>query len=159
VAEDAEEVRAFADSLDAAFTAAGGLPIQTCFLDLRDWEHGNPPKSVIRRYLAASHFFLGWVTPGYLQAAKRGWVWLELAYAELIELSRQRAIEIETPFIVPVFRKVTASRLQRTPWLDYLPRQVERSKKNEQLADYLARLVPKLVAFYHHEMRKWIKDR
>src|SRR4051794_18306598 len=95
VAEDADEVEQFARSLESGFIASGGLQIQTCFLDLNDWEHGNPPKAVIRRHLAASHFFVGWVTPNYLKAAKRGWVWLELAYAELIELSRQPSIDVE----------------------------------------------------------------
>jgi hypothetical protein len=155
VSEDGDEVGRFAASLNDAFVAAGGLPIRTCFLDIQDWEHGNPPKAVIRRNLAASHFFLGWVTPNYLKAGKRGWVWHELAYAELVELSRQASVEIEAPFIVPVFRNVTARQLQRTPWLDYMQRELERSPRGETIEQHLPRLVPRLIAYYEREMRKW----
>jgi len=159
VSEDIDEVGRFANALQDAFALAGGLPIQACFLDVDDWEIGNPPKAVIRKKLAASQFFLGWVTPHYLNAANRGWVYLELAYAELIELSRQPVLDVEFPFVVPVFRNVLPDDIQRTPWLDYLPREVERSQIAESIDEYLERLVPKLISFYEQETRKWAKGK
>jgi len=159
VAEDSREVVALAQALAAEFQSAGGLPIQPCFLDINDWEHGNPPKAVIRKKIATSQFFVGWVTPRYLQAGRRGWVWLELAYAELVQLSQQPSIEFEFPFIVPVFRDVEIDELRRTPWLDYLPQELERSSAGEPIDRFLARFVPKLIVYYGQEMRKWAKGR
>jgi hypothetical protein len=142
VSEDSADVKRFADALDKEFAAAGGLPVQTCFLDIHDWDLGNPATAVIRRKLAASQFFVGWVTPHYLDHARRGWAWFELAYAELIELNLQASPDKEFPFVVPIFRDVSVDELSRTPWLDYHSRIIERPDPGEALDSYLTRFVP-----------------
>ncbi|HEY2415310.1 MAG TPA: toll/interleukin-1 receptor domain-containing protein [Pirellulaceae bacterium] len=158
VMEDNDEVLWFANALEDRFRFLG-IPIKACFLDVQDWEHGNPPKDLIRRKLAASHFFLGWISPNYLKAAKRGWVWFELAYAELIELSRQPSVDIKFPFILPVLRNVSVRQIGRTPWLAYVQREIERSRRGEKIEDFVERLVSKLVAYYSQEINKWEKSR
>lgn len=155
VSEDSAEVVQFRDAIIKAFKAAGGLALQPCFLDVHDWDVGNPPTAVIRRKLAASQFFIGWVTPDYLEHARRGWPWFELAYAEIIELNRQPLPDVEFPYVVPVFRGVSAADISRTPWQDYLSREIVKSLPHEDTKAYIDRLVPRLVAYYAQEMRKW----
>lgn len=65
----------------------GGGPVRSCFLDLDHWENGNDPAAVIREYLLRSEYMVAWITPAYLEASRRGWLWYEFAYAELIEKS------------------------------------------------------------------------
>ena len=156
VSEDLDDVTAFVQALDSAFQKAGGLAVQTCFIDSRDWELAKPVTDEIRQKLLLSQFFIGWVTPAYLRhSQQRGWVWIELAYATLIENSSRAGPELDSPFILPVFRGVNPEQLSQTPWHDFVPRQVERSSPRERLATYLKRLVPQLLKFHGQQMTKW----
>lgn len=122
------------------------------------WTTGNLaicPSDVLRRNLLGSQFFLGWVTPQYLESGRRGWVWFEMAYAEQIELDQQPKKELLFPFIQPVFRDVDMEVLKDTPWLSYYQRTIEPFKKRQGLAAYLDRFVPRLLKFYQQELKKW----
>src|SRR6266446_3463245 len=85
VAEDTAVVKQLKSAI-AAQSGRGGQPGLTCFLDCDNWQIGNENGSVIRDYLRQSQFMLAWVTPAYLKN-KRGWVWFELCYAEILEAS------------------------------------------------------------------------
>lgn len=67
-----------------------------------------------------------WASPGYLRQT-RGWVWFELAYAELIEQSLDVDSIHDTglrsyPFVVPIFRGLRIKTVERTPLLGYWQR-------------------------------------
>jgi hypothetical protein len=93
---------------------------------------------------------VAWVSPAYL-ATTRGWVWMELAYAELIELSMNRNhYDLDHPFVVPVFRNLTVEHLARTPWLDYWQRQVVTPHQDHPVSE----IARHLVDFHEQEARK-----
>lgn len=146
VAEDSEELQQLA-SLIHAFSGRGGRVPLTCFLDVNNWPIGNENTSVIKEFLLKSAYCVVWVTPAYLQSI-RGWAWLELAYAELIDLSLNAALpERRHPYIVPVFRNVTVNQLERTPLLGYWQGQLVVPNQEFSLND----LAQKLVEFYEQE--------
>src|SRR5262245_45655321 len=118
VREDAEEVARLKAEI-VGYSGRGGRPPLACFLDLHDWSIGNENSSVIRLNLLESAHLVAWISPSYL-ATSRGWVWMELAYAELIEQSLNLgSIGLQHPYIVPVYRQLSVQLLERTPWLGY----------------------------------------
>jgi hypothetical protein len=137
VNEDAAEVA----ELKAAIQGASGRGRRSldCFLDKHNWELGNPNKRVIRDNLMKSDHLLLWVTPAFLRS-RRGWTWLELAYAELIEEQLNFGKAYNLMFIVPVFRSVKLTQVQRTPLLDYWQRQIFAPKEAVPLRQIAARL-------------------
>ncbi|HTU93806.1 MAG TPA: toll/interleukin-1 receptor domain-containing protein [Gemmataceae bacterium] len=146
VAEDSEEVQQLASTIHA-FSGRGGRTPLTCFLDVNNWPIGCENTSVIKAFLLKSAYCVVWVTPAYLQSV-RGWVWMELAYAELIELSLNAALlDLRHPYIVPVFRNVTVNQLERTPLFDYWQRQLVVPNKEYPLHE----LAKKLVEFHEQE--------
>jgi hypothetical protein len=149
VNEDEEDVIRLKAEIEAQSARAGRSPL-TCSLDVLNWPIANLSGAVIREELRRSAHMVAWVSPAYL-ATKRGWVWMELAYAELIELTmNQDHLDLEYPFIVPVYRKVTVKRLERTPWLDYWQRQVVAPNKDHSIPEIARRLVD----FHEQEARK-----
>ena len=146
VAEDSEAVQQIASAIHA-FSGRGGRPPLACFLDVNNWPIGNVNTSAIKEYLLKSAHMVAWVTPSYLQSI-RGWVWMELAYAELIELSlNSTRLELRHPYIVPVFRNVAVNQLERTPLLGYWQRQLVVPNKEHSLEE----IARKLVDFHEQE--------
>jgi hypothetical protein len=149
VAEDADEVKKLKTEIDAVSGRGGRRPLD-CFLDKHNWLTGNENSTTIREYLLKSAHLLCWVTPAYL-ANPRGWIWIELAYAQLLELSiNLKNFDVQTPYVVPVFRGVSIEQVAQTPLHDYwqgnlvLPNQ---SPSNEEIAR-------KLVDYHEQEMLK-----
>lgn len=146
VAEDSAEVQQLASAIHA-FSGRGGRTPLTCFLDVNNWPIGNENTSVIKEFLLKSAYCVMWVTPAYLQSV-RGWVWIELAYAELMELSLNAALlERRHPYIVPLFRNVTVTQLERTPLLGYWQRQLILPHQDHSLSE----IAQKLVEFHEQE--------
>src|SRR5438874_1319754 len=85
VNEDATEVAQLKSEI-TAYSGRGGRPGMTSFIDFHNWPIGNLNTAVIRDYLRRSSFMVAWISRAYLTST-RGWVWLELAYAELVERS------------------------------------------------------------------------
>ena len=117
VQDDAKDVKRLKQELEKK-SAKRNDPLQ-CFLDIDDWPLGRVSMEVIREYLLRSQFMVAWITPSYLQNT-RGWNWMELASASLIELSmnRDRLVTL-APFVIPIFRGVSVSDVERTPWLEF----------------------------------------
>lgn len=146
VAEDSTEIQQLASAIHAGSGRGGRTPL-ACFLDVNNWPIGNENTSVIKEYLLKSAYCVVWVTPAYLQSV-RGWVWVELAYAELIELGLNAALlERRHPYIVPVFRNVSVNQLERTPLLGYWQRQLVVPNKDYSLND----IAQKIVEFREQE--------
>ncbi len=146
VGEDNEEIQQLASAIQALSGRGGRTPL-TCFLDVNNWPIGNVNTSAIKEYLLKSAHVVVWATPAYLQSV-RGWVWMELAYAELIELSLNSAmLELRHPYIVPVFRTVSVEQLERTPLLGYWQRQLVVPNKDYSLME----IAQKLVEFHEQE--------
>ncbi len=150
VGEDAAAVAQVKAAIEAR-SGRGGRPGLACFLDVHTWPFGNENIGVIKEFLLKSAFMIAWVSPQYL-ATTRGWVWVELAFANLIEISRNRPWGYPRhPFIAPVFLPgVTVNHLERTPLLDYWQRKLlltTREISTEEIAH-------KLVDFYEQEFRK-----
>jgi hypothetical protein len=146
VAEDSAEVKQLASSIHA-FSGRGGRTPLTSFLDVNNWLIGNENTSIIREYLLKSAYCAIWITPAYLRSL-RGWVWIELAYAELIELSLTITfLDLRYPYIVPIFRDVTVNQLERTPLLDYWQRKLVMPNREYSLDE----LAQKLVEFYEQQ--------
>lgn len=124
VSEDAVAVQKLEKSLKRlARRRHGSVP---CFLDSKDWQAGRKNSELIRDRLLESMHMLIWVTPDYLRS-RRGWVWMELAFAELLDRrlelqAMEREELISYPFVVPVFMDVTHRQLARTPLHDYWQR-------------------------------------
>ncbi len=92
-----------------------------------------------------------WITPAYLDAGRRGWIWFEYAYAELVELSLNVGkFEPQFPFILPIFRSVTSRDVERTPLIKYWQRNPFRADQPPTTVE-VART---LVDFYDQEGRK-----
>lgn len=145
VREDEGDVRSLKSAVER-FATEQGESLARCFLDLTDWPDGRISVEVIREYLARSVVMVAWITPRYLEAV-RGWQWIELAYADLIEVS----LNWETPrdpatgtiqYVVPLFRGVKIQDVERTPWINYWTRQFPQLGDEppiEQLAERLFR--------------------
>jgi hypothetical protein len=151
VAEDTEDVK----QLKAAITAEsgrGGQPGLACFLDCENWETGNENGWVIRDYLRKSEFMLAWITPAYLRN-KRGWVWFELSYAEILEFgfnNLPQSSGLGLRYIAPLFRRVKVKQVERTPWLNYWQRSLVRPDLEYPIPE-IARIV---VDYHTQETRK-----
>ena len=105
VSEDNDTVKALAAEIRSQ-SSAGGRPALGCFLDVESWQTGNDILGVIKEFIPKSEYVVVWATPAYL-ANDRGWVWMELAYAELLETSLNLpGVNIRLPYIVPVFQRV-----------------------------------------------------
>ena len=123
VAEDAPDVQQLKVEIEA-YSGRGGRAGLRCFLDVTTWPGGNENSEVIREALLRSEHMVPWVTRNYLNA-QRGWVWLELAYSELIELSMNvENLDIRHPYLVPIFRGITVAEVERTPLLSYWQRKL-----------------------------------
>lgn len=149
VGEDSEEVQQLASAIHT-FSGRGGRTPLTCFLDVNNWPIGNVNTSVIKEYLLKSAHAVIWATPAYLQSV-RGWVWMELAYAELIELSlNSGTLDLRHPYIVPVFRNITVAQLERTPLLGYWQRQLVVPNQDYSFNE----IAQKLVEFHEQEKER-----
>ena len=149
VGEDAAEVASLKAEIEA-YSGRGGRRPLVCFLDVHNWPIGNVNSGVIREHLLRSSHMVAWVSPAYL-ATNRGWVWMELAYAELIELSMNLgSFDLRHPYVVPIFREMTVERLERTPWLAYWQRQLLAPNQEHSVTE----IARKLVDFYDQEARK-----
>jgi hypothetical protein len=149
VGEDAPAVRQLAAEI-AALSSRGGRPALQSFLDIFSWPLSNDTDGVIKRFLRNSEFMMAWVTPAYL-TNNRGWVWMELAYAALLEAGlNPSGIDVEFPFIVPIFRGVGVRDIERTPLLKYWQRKLLLPDEAESLPD----IARKLVDFYDQEAAK-----
>jgi hypothetical protein len=153
VGEDAAEVGRLKSAIEA-YSGRGGRPPLTCFLDVANWTIGNENSVVIRKYLLKSAHMVAWISPEYLRSL-RGWVWMELAYAELIELSlNSDGYELRQPYIVPVFRGVALEQTERTPLLKYWQRQVVVPNKKHSIPQ----TAKHLVDFHDQEARKRLAE-
>lgn len=149
VREDDEAVMELAAEIRSQ-SGAGGHPALECFLDVDRWPLGNDILPAIKDSISQSEYLLVWATPAYLRN-DRGWVWMELAYAELLE----RGLNLPgtrrpLPYIVPVFQGVTVRQVSRTPLLNYWHRSLFAGGRKRPIKY----LVQKLVAFYQQEARK-----
>jgi hypothetical protein len=151
VGEDAAEVRSLKAEI-AGLSGRGGRRELSCYLDLHDWEAGHEPGRVIRDYLLQSEYMVAWITPAYLEASRRGWIWFEFAYAELIQLSlnAQQDFDVRYPYILPIFRGVPIQDIERSPLVNYwLPKLFNPAQ--DRTIPEVART---LVDFYDQEARK-----
>jgi hypothetical protein len=124
-----------------------GTPLR-CFLDVHNWEIGNVNGGVIRQYLLNSAHMIIWATPKYVRNV-RGWIWLELAHAQLIELSSNVGkFDLSHPFIVPVFRSLKLNQIHRTPLLEYWQRGLAPGNLS------IPAIAQKLVDFHQQEIKK-----
>jgi hypothetical protein len=147
VSEDSNVVKQLKNEIAAA-SGRGGRPAFDCFLDVHAWPSANELSQVIKKYLLKSKYLVAWVTPAYLRSA-RGWVWTELAYAELIEIGMNSSPAIELPYIVPVFMDdVTVDELSRTPLLRYWQRRLPTAGRP------ITEIARALIEFYDQELRK-----
>ncbi len=106
----------------AALSGRGGGETLDSFLDINRWLIGNLNSEVIKESLLHSEYLVAWITPAFLRN-RRGWIWMEFAYAELLELSlNYREMGIRYPYIIPIFQGVSARTLQRTPFHGYIQR-------------------------------------
>jgi hypothetical protein len=151
VQEDADDVTELKNEIHAV-SGRGGRPPLLCFLDRHNWPGGNENTTVIREYLLKSQHALFWVTPEYLRTI-RGWVWIELAYAELIEVNlNSNNFDHPLPYIVSVFRNTPADQIERTPLIDYWSRKLVRPDEDLSIKEIARRLVD----FHEQESQKRI---
>jgi hypothetical protein len=107
-----------------AQSGAGDRPALPCFVDIHDWPPGTDPTLVMREALYASNYMVVWVTPAFLSNS-RGWVWVEFAYGELLDIGLNIAeVGSRFPFLLPVFRGVSIDQVQKTPLLRFWHRPV-----------------------------------
>lgn len=136
-----------------ALSSRGGAGGLTCFLDDHDWPPGGKSLQVIRDAMLESEHFVLWVSPNYLKTT-RGWVWLELAYAELIEASLESELTRDprrnvVPFIAPIMRGVKVDKVSRPPLHDYWQRNVIPHGPPPTIEAVAAKLV-EFYRYYHH---------
>jgi hypothetical protein len=149
VTEDAEDAKKLKAEIQG-ISGRGGRPAVDCFIDKHNWLAANENTAVIREFLVKSAHMLCWVTPTYL-AKQRGWVWVELAYAELIELSMNlKKFAVQTPYVVPLFRGVDVQQIARTPLHDYWQRNLVLPNQDPSLAE----IARKLVDYHEQELSK-----
>jgi hypothetical protein len=150
VAEDSDAVRTL--KAEVAGLSGRGRAALTCYLDLHDWETVNEPSRVIRDNLLQSEYMVAWITPAYLEAGRRGWIWFEFAYAELIQLSlnAREGYGIRHPYIVPIFQGVPIEDIERSPLVNYWLLKLFNPAHHPTIPE-VARM---LVEFYDQEARK-----
>jgi len=149
VREDKPDVIRLKSEISSLSGRQGRNPLKS-FLDTHDWTQIRNNTQVIRESLRVSEFFLAWITPDYI-GNNRGWVWLEWAYAELLELSQNHhRFEVELPFIIPVFVGVRLAGLERSPILRYW----ERGIRIEASGDSVKAIAKKIVEFHADEQRR-----
>lgn len=148
VREDNEAVQALAAEIRSQSSTGGRLPL-TCFLDVESWQIGNDILGVIKEFIPRSEYVVLWGTPAYL-TNNRGWVWMELAYAEILEASQNPRVNVRSPYIIPVFQGLTSEQISRTPLLNYWQRGILVTDHERPITD----VARKLVAFYEQETRK-----
>jgi hypothetical protein len=139
VSEDKPDVRVLKQEVEERLINFG-CRLQQCYLDETDWSDCCPPAAQIQDAIFDSAHFVIWITPNLLKRSRRGWTWLEFAFAYQIERSRQALGEAFTPLIVPVFRKFSLKKLARTPLHDYLQRGLPNASKNVPIRDIAERL-------------------
>jgi hypothetical protein len=151
VGEDADAVRALKTEV-AGLSGKGGRRELSCFLDLHNWEASNEPGKVIRQYLLRSEYMVAWITPAYLEAGRRGWIWFEFAYAELIQssLNAREDFDEHHPYIIPVIRGVRIQDIERSPLVNYWLPKLFRPDEDPTIPE-IART---LVDFYDQEAKK-----
>jgi hypothetical protein len=149
VTEDADDVALLKSEINVYSGRAGrgGKRALDCFLDIHNWPTAKLSSAAIREKLLESAHFVFWVTPAYLKN-QRGWVWMELAYAELIELSANLGTMDHRPYIVPIFRKVSVQDIEGTPLLGYWQGDLGR------LDLEIKEIAKRLVDFYDQEAPK-----
>jgi hypothetical protein len=151
VAEDSDAVVELKSQV-VAISGRGGRPPLACFLDVQAWPVATNISEVIKEFLINCEYMIVWVTPAYLDGGARGWVWVELAYAELLEISlNYPSPPGRFPYIVPVFRGVRIGRVARTPLLPYWQRPLMTPQGRRYPIVEIART---LVAFYDQQERK-----
>jgi hypothetical protein len=149
VAEDSAVVADLKGHIER-YSGRGGRPALSCFLDLENWPGGNVNSGVIKDFLFRSWHMAAWITPHYL-ANPRGWIWMELAYAELIELSLNLGnLQVTQPFIVPIFQGVSLEQIDRTPWVTYWERKLFVPDASISVSE----IATKLVDFFEQEKAK-----
>ena len=148
VGEDTKDVIKLKEKIRAS-SKRGGRHALTCFLDTKNWLHGNENAQVIREKLLQSEYVIIWITSNFLEIT-RGWIWIELAYAELIEQSRNIGqMGLPYTFIVPIFRGVSHDTIERTPLLNYWQRRLKpEHTKDSHSVESIAK---GLVEFYEQE--------
>jgi hypothetical protein len=150
VSEDADTVIDLRSQI-AGVSARGGRTALDCFLDVHAWQIANDSREVIKEFLPKSEYLVVWITPAYLRT-RRGWVWMELAYAELIELSlNYQSLGLPYPYIIPVFQGVSLAQVARTPLLSYWQRSLLYPPGKALPVPEIAR---KLVDFHDQEALK-----
>ena len=150
VSEDTDQVRKLKSKI-ASISRRGGGEALDCFLDFDCWLKGNVSSEVIKESLLKSEYLVCWITPAYLRN-RRGWIWMEFAYAELLELSlNYRELGTRFPYIVPVFQGVTMRQADRTPLHAYVHRNLPGPLGKTSPIPTIAR---ELVDFYDQERRR-----
>ena len=148
VREDAEAVRSLKSEMILR-SGEGGRRELACYLDETNWEIGNDPCGVIRANLLKSEYMVAWITSAYLAASRRGWIWYEFAYAELIELSLNTSrFGTEFPFILPIFHIPITEDVQHSPLANYWVRRPLAGIE----APSPAQVAQKLISFYYQEL-------
>ncbi len=148
--EDFEDVCALKKEI-TALSGRGGQTELSCYLDAYNWAVGNDPGGVIRDCLLKSEYLVAWVTPAYLEASRRGWIWYEFAYAELIELSLNlNVFGTVNHYILPVFRGVSVQEIERSPLANFWLRKLFSPDQIRTIPE----ISQALVDFYHQEARK-----
>ena len=144
VSGDVQSARRLAAEI-SALSVRDGLPALTCFLDVHNWRPGVEPRKNIQEALLASEHVVVWATPKYLAELGRGWVWYELAYADLIDQTMQYDLSEKTPlraypFVIPILRGVVIEDVARTPLCDYWQRSIHRPDRRPAISE-VARLL------------------
>ena len=126
-----------------------------CFLDNEDWQIGRLDGNVLREKLIVSEIFVAWITPEYLMN-RRGWIWMEMAYAELIELSLnvgQLGNTLE--YVISIYRGwgqgLDLNELLRSPWGNYLSQGIGRNPTEQLTIQNIAKI---LVKFHCAQMKR-----
>jgi hypothetical protein len=149
VTEDAAEIKALTAAIVATSGRGGRAPL-ACFLDKHNWLVGNDNPTTIRDCLLQSQHMICWVTPAYL-ANQRGWIWMELAYANLLETSiNLQNFGVRLPYVVPIFRGAAVEQVAQTPLHEYWQRNLVPPGQSPSV-EAIAR---KLVDYYDQEQAK-----
>lgn len=150
VGEDSAEASQLKNEI-ANISSRGGRPPLDSFLDVYNWPLGNDIRVAIRENLRQSQYMIAWITPEFVKT-KRGWIWFEMAYAELQEETlNDPSPSLKYPFIIPVFQGVKFRQVERTPLLRYWERSLLTPLGRPNPIDQIA---GKLVDFYDQEARR-----
>jgi len=151
VLEDTDQVAELRNQITSQ-SGRGGRRTPDCFLDIDRWLKGNTNSHVIRESLLRSEYFVVWVTPAFLRN-RRGWIWMEFAYAELLDPSLNLdKFGTQLPYILPIFHGVSSRPAERTPLQPYIQRNLTRPGARDAPIANIAR---DLVDFYdQQELRR-----